>query len=866
MNSAPKGPYSDGKRPCVADSEASSLVLNALKRDRFAAVLDDPDLEQVSLQMEVSEVSGVVFREGAPADTVLVLQEGSLEVSVCGRHLETLGPGACVGSAGVLRKFHLHTVSTPSGISALVWSTSIHEICRLLNKWEEKHHAENWKLIERILLFDFLPDQQKARLSELPVRVQVFQAGDLVSSKGDMVSSIFVVKTGRLRGVLDPPGHHPTPRLHAKYLPGDVVCSGCCLPQRRQFPLRWHVVADTDCKMLSLDFQTLLQLFGDDLDECLQRAFMVFGLNQVPFMAGFSCTQKLLLAKAMEVAVYKPGETLVDVQFAVIFDGAMLVERDDVVEELGHGDRYIDSTLFSPQEEAERIDLDCPEDQAPLSEAARLVAGDAGLTVATLAGKGAAQAFKELGVSPVLSAEDTTDIALEVLQARRVSVLRHLSCNQIERLVKQLVPRVYACETLIFEQGEIGTAFYIIASGQVQVSIDGKPVRTLARHGHFGERALLFEEPRSASVRVLSVEAELWCLEKAAFVEVLTDHLREEIMRRIEIQDSNVELQDLTHVRVIGIGGFGNVRLVEDRHTGLRYALKQVKKVDGIVPDHVRGECGLLAEMDHPFILDIMNTYETSTSLYILMEYIMGGTLRHVIKVSGALDRAAACFYVGSLILVLEVLHDRNIVYRDLKPENVMVDSRGYVKLIDFGIAKRLDQDGRTFTCIGSPHYMAPEAILSRREGYGTEVDTWALGILLFELVCGCRPFGDGVKDKQEVFEAILKQALKFPESYSDECGRDLLQAMLQKSPENRLGDGVFGWDDIKEHPYFTEPSSNLFDGIVERLVRPPYTPTGECPCDGVPQEVTKDQWREEKTIARTRTTLVRRSSTVTCK
>eukprot|EP00435_Cladocopium_sp_Y103_P055759 s648_g18.t1 len=314
MNLTPKGPYSDGKRPCVADSEVSTLVLNALKRDRFAAVLDDADLENILLQMEVAEVSGVVFREGAPADTVLVLQEGSLEVSVCGRRLsrldrgcerclETLGPGACVGTAGVLRNSHLHTISTPSGISALVWSTSIYEICRLLNKWEEKCGAEGneRKLIERIHLFDFLPDKQKARLSELPVRVQVFQAGDLVSSKGDTVSSIFVVKTGRLRGVLDPPGQ-PTSRLHAKYLPGDVVCSGCCLPQRRQFPLRWHVVADTDCKLLSLDFQTLLQLFGDDLDECLQRAFMVFGLNQVPFMAGFSCTQKLLLAKAMEAA------------------------------------------------------------------------------------------------------------------------------------------------------------------------------------------------------------------------------------------------------------------------------------------------------------------------------------------------------------------------------------------------------------------------------------------------------------------------------------------------------------------------------------------------------------------------------------
>ncbi|CAK9062046.1 cGMP-dependent protein kinase (TgPKG) [Durusdinium trenchii] len=640
--------------------------------------------------------------------------------------------------------------------------------------------------------------------------------------------------------------------------------AGCSLPQRRQLPLRWNVVADTDCKLLSLDFQTLVEMFASDVDECLQRAFMVFGLNQVPFLAGLAATQKLLLASAMEVENYKPGELLTgDVQFALVFDGTLLVHRNDALEEeLGHGERYINSTLFSPQDEAERM-YEESEDEAP-EAAIQLVAGELGLTVGTLAGKRAAQAFKELGVSPVLSAEETTDIALEVLQAHRVSVLRHLSCKQIERLVKQLVPRVYVHDTFIFEQGEIGTAFYIVASGQVQVIIDGKPVRTLARHGHFGERALLFEEPRTATVRVLSSEAELWCLEKAAFVEVLTENLREEIMRRIEIQDSNVELQDLTHVRVIGIGGFGHVRLVEDRVTGLRYALKQVKKVDGQVPPHVRGECELLAEMDHPFILDVMNTYETSSSFYILMEYIMGGTLRHVIKeMQKPFERSEARFYVGSLILVLEVLHDRNIVYRDLKPENVMVDSRGYVKLIDFGIAKRLDEDGRTFTCIGSPHYMAPEAILSRREGYGTEVDTWALGILLYELVCGCQPFGDAVKEKQEVFEAVLKQALMFPASYNDECGKDLLQAMLDKSPENRLGAGVFGWDDIKEHEYFVHTDKgNLFDDIVERLLLPPYLPAGEFSCDEVPQEVSMNKWKAEKTIARTRTRQLRRPAT----
>ncbi|CAJ1352228.1 unnamed protein product [Effrenium voratum] len=718
--------------------------------------------------------------------------------------------------------------------------------------------AENQKFIDRVGLFDFLPGNQKARLAQLPVRTQVLQAGDRVSIEGDVVCFIFLLQTGRLSGVLN--SDHDTARRMAKYLAGDVVCSGTCIPQFRQNPLRWHTVADTDCKLLTLDFQTLLQMFGDDADECVQRAFMVFGLNQVPFMAGFAARQKQLLAKAMEVRSYQPHQLISeDIQFALVFDGMMLVQRGTATEELIHGDRYIDSTLFSSQDEAERLEGFATEDLETSEEAVvRLLAGPKGLTMAVLAATRARQAFEELGVSPVASAEDTTDVALEVLQARRVSVLRHLTGTQIERLVKQLVPCIYKQGKTIFEQGEIGTAFYIVASGQVQVIIDGHRVRTLARHGHFGERALLFEDHcRTATVRVVSTEAELWCLEKTAFVEVLTDSLRQEIMRRIEIQDSCVELQELTPVRVIGVGGFGRVRLVEHCHTGLRYALKEVRKVDGKVPEHVRGECELLAEMDHPLILDMLHTYETQTSLYILMEYITGGTLRRYIKGQGPAQRDAARFYAGSLILVLEVLHDRNIVYRDLKPDNVMLDSQGSVKLIDFGLAKRLDEGGRTFTCVGSPHYMAPEAILSRREGYGTEVDVWALGVLLFELVCGRRPF-EG-REKQDIFEAVLKQALEFPAAYGDACGRDLLQGMLEKTPEARLGAGVFGWDDIKEHEYFAY-SGNLFDGIVERSVRPPFVPA-ECHSDAVPQDLEVKDFRKEKTLVRKRT-LLRRATT----
>merc|ERR1712100_112506 len=126
-----------------------------------------------------------------------------------------------------------------------------------------------------------------------------------------------------------------------------------------------------------------------------------------------------------------------------------------------------------------------------------------------------------------------------------------------------------------------------------------------------------------------------------------------------------------------------------------------------------------------------------------LQEVIPGGELHAAIRtIPHVLNRAQGQFYTGSLVLVLESLRNRNIVYRDLKPENVMLDAQGYLKLIDFGIAKKLDEHNRrTFTMIGTPHYMAPEVM--RGKGYGTEVDIWSLGVIHFEFVCGFLPFGD---------------------------------------------------------------------------------------------------------------------------
>jgi cGMP-dependent protein kinase len=228
--------------------------------------------------------------------------------------------------------------------------------------------------------------------------------------------------------------------------------------------------------------------------------------------------------------------------------------------------------------------------------------------------------------------------------------------------------------------------------------------------------------------------------------------------------------------------------------------------------------------------MKLVKTFDTAKGIYMLTELITGGELHAAIRqIPTVLNRTQAVFYVGNLLIVLEELADRLIVYRDLKPENVMLDQQGYLKLIDFGIAKKLEESkNRTFTMIGTPHYMAPEVM--RGQGYGTQVDVWSLGVMLFEFVCGYLPFADDLDDPSEVCHAVLKSALAFPHRYKDASGRTLMQGMLCRQPKKRLGAQSF--DEIRKDKYFQDGgATSVFDRIMARELAPPLVPKGETYC-----------------------------------
>ena len=125
-----------------------------------------------------------------------------------------------------------------------------------------------------------------------------------------------------------------------------------------------------------------------------------------------------------------------------------------------------------------------------------------------------------------------------------------------------------------------------------------------------------------------------------------------------------------------------------------------------------------------------------------------------VIREIGLLNLYDSQFYIGSLILCMEYLHFNHIIYRDIKPENIMVDEKGFIKLIDLGTAKNLKQkNGRTYTIIGTPHYMAPEILTGK--GYTYSVDLWSIGICLYEFMCGNVPYAEDAEDPYEIYEEI---------------------------------------------------------------------------------------------------------------
>lgn len=288
------------------------------------------------------------------------------------------------------------------------------------------------------------------------------------------------------------------------------------------------------------------------------------------------------------------------------------------------------------------------------------------------------------------------------------------------------------------------------------------------------------------------------------------------------IDPKNCKLDDFELDRTIGTGSFGRVMIVNvKRNRTQRYAMKMLKK-ENIVKmkqiEHTLNEKKILCSIDFPFIVKLVYSFKDTSNLYMVLEYVTGGEMFTHLRKIGKYSEENACFFASQIVLTFEYLHYLSIVYRDLKPENVLYDSNGYVKITDFGFAKLIKD--RTWTLCGTPEYLAPEIILSR--GYNKAVDWWALGVLIYEMAAGYPPFF--AENPIQIYEKIVSGHLRFPSHFSVDL-KDLLKNLLQVDLTKRIGNLKNGVNDVKQHRWF-----NKIDwiDIYERRIKAPYLPKEE--------------------------------------
>ena len=288
-------------------------------------------------------------------------------------------------------------------------------------------------------------------------------------------------------------------------------------------------------------------------------------------------------------------------------------------------------------------------------------------------------------------------------------------------------------------------------------------------------------------------------------------------------QNIKMTFSDYEPLKLLGRGSFGEVLLVRLKANKKLYAMKilnkNLLKLKG-QQAHTMTERNLMVKINSPFIVNIKSAFQDDTKLYIVSEFMQGGDMFYHMHDGQIIifNNEKTKFYIMELVLSLEALHNNKMVYRDLKPENILLDSKGHVKLADFGLSKILDEENdKAFTICGTPQYLAPEILL--RKGYDKAVDWWSLGCVMYEMLAGKLPYA--VKRGAKMSIKIYDQEVQYPSNMNKDA-KDFIQKLLIKNPSERLGSGPNGIEDIKNHPFFKDVN---WKNAEMQKIKPPFIP-----------------------------------------
>ena len=696
----------------------SHCFLRALERQARQEIIKEMSLYFVRTNVEI-------FKQGQPPGCFYILRQGTCDIIINNEKKDSLQKGAYFGDTALLygtsREYTLRTST-----DCYLWVMDKKNFRKVIEHILHITYEDNNSNIGKLPIFGIASHDQKIKLANNIYR-ETHLEDKTIYEKGRISNCIYILKDGSVN--LQKDGKIIKTLTKGECFGAlEVICNSNRITE---------AIAKEKTHLLTIPVFWLKNLYGENY-----RSILAISIIKLAFM---NCPNlKKLNLKFLdeifnfitfkyyekETEIIKAGEPknsliIVTIEGELIDDtGKVVCQRNNVL----NGKEIYEEDMTKMQ-----TSIKCKPNSF----------------LAILKNTDIKQHFK---CSLKMLGEKSSFIE----QLKKVNLFKNFTNAKLENLSKKIKVEKVANGKNLITQGEEGTRFYIIKKGQVDIFVKDKYIRTMNENEYLGDRALFFKEPRSATAKAHG-DMEAYYLEKDAFETVIEKNLKDYLRDRLYLQDNTVQLSDLIYYMKLGSGSYGNVSLVKSSKNKFFYAIKNISCKQILytqLHQNLELERSILVKIDHPFIVKLVKTMKDKNYVYFLMDYIKGRELFDVIRDIGLLNKYQTQFYGASIMLAVQYLHERKFIYRDIKPENIMVLGNGFIKLIDFGTAKEITD--RTKTIIGTPHYMAPEVILG--EGYTFKVDFWSIGICMYEFMCGGVPFGENHEEAMDVYISIINE------------------------------------------------------------------------------------------------------------
>ena len=765
--------------------EDYDMMYNIISKHFFLQTLNDQAKNEIIKSMSLYSVKEgkTLFSQGNAGNFWYIVNSGKLNRFVDNKLVGTIKEGESFGEHALMNNSP-RSSTVVSVTECKLWVLKRQIFQKILDFIFTLNYEENIKFLNGINIP--LDDAIKAIMANNLIQ-EIYLKNQYICREGESGNCMYIIKDGEVECIKE----NKVIRILKK---GDNFGQKAILESDKR---SLDVKAKTDCKIMSISSEFFKNQFGENFREYLYLSFISTSFlnskifNKIsPKMISKTFKDFSFRSLKGDELVYPKGQRITE-KLCVVLEGNIVNKKINKIE----AKRYeilFEQKLFENSEEFLKNDLlaepDCILAEIDFAQFKEALGGD-------------------------LQAAQTKSNQLNSFG--HIGLFRILSDEKIEYLQNSLKIEKFKNGNKIINQGDVGDKLYIIKQGRVDFFVNSRYIRSLNDGEEFGAKSLILSSDKRTATAIANGEVICYTLTAKVFKSILEPSLYDYFTNKFYLEDNTIELKDLDNIKELGSGSFGSVNLIRNKRNKQLYAIKalnleQIKKEN--LEESVELEKNVLLKIDHPFIMKMVKYLKNENYIFFITEYIKGKELWEVIRDIGLLSKEQTQFYSASILLAIDYLHKQKIIYRDIKPENVMVNVKGYIKIIDFGTVKEIKD--RTSTIIGTSHYMAPE--ITKGEGYSFEVDIWSIAICMYEFYCGKLPFGEEYEDPLDIYRAVSKEELSFPNFIHDEKFMSLMNKMLKKNPANRL----WKFQQIRNDPFFSDFD---WDKLISLSYPPPY-------------------------------------------